>query len=311
MSAGNLNDAHGNVALGYKAMEALTQSDNNVAIGKEALKSITHGAGENTAIGASALDSITTSSGNTAVGYNAGKNGSNANFALNVFVGKNAGNISSGDGGDSIYNVGVGNDVLTSLAGGDKNVALGRSAGDSITTGAKNTLLGHGTDISAVNGQHQIAIGHEVVGTANNRVHIGNETSHIYNDFNSNATWTHSSDERQKKEIKDDTLGLEFINDIRPVTYKHKSPSEFPKEWDAYNADDKKSMGGDKVIHGLIAQEVKQALDKQGIDTFSGWDKNPDGRQSVSFEAFVLPLIKAVQELSAEVKQLKKQLEDK
>ena len=70
-------------------------------------------------------------------------------------------------------------------------------------------------------------------------------------------------------------------------------------------------MGGDKTIHGLIAQEVKEALDKQGVDTFSGWDVNPDGRQQVSFEAFVLPLIKSVQELSDEVKQLKKQLEDK
>ena len=70
-------------------------------------------------------------------------------------------------------------------------------------------------------------------------------------------------------------------------------------------------MGGDKVIHGLIAQEVKQALDKQGVDTFSGWDENPDGRQNVSFEAFVLPLIKAVQELSAEVNELKQQLKDK
>ena len=70
-------------------------------------------------------------------------------------------------------------------------------------------------------------------------------------------------------------------------------------------------MGGDKVIHGLIAQEVKQALDKQGVDTFSGWDVNPDGRQNVSFEAFVLPLIKAVQELSTEINNLKQQLKDK
>ena len=70
-------------------------------------------------------------------------------------------------------------------------------------------------------------------------------------------------------------------------------------------------MGGDKVIHGLIAQEVKQALDKQNIDTFSGWGEEDDGRQQVSFEAFVLPLIKSVQELSAEVNQLKQQLKDK
>ena len=70
-------------------------------------------------------------------------------------------------------------------------------------------------------------------------------------------------------------------------------------------------MGGDKTIHGLIAQEVKQALDKQGIDTFGGWGEEDDGRQHISFEAFVLPLIKAVQELSTEINNLKQQLKDK
>ena len=38
-------------------------------------------------------------------------------------------------------------------------------------------------------------------------------------------------------------------------------------------------MGGDKVIHGLIAQEVKEALDKQGIDTFGGWSESNDGNK--------------------------------
>ena len=118
------------------------------------------------------------------------------------------------------------------------------------------------------------------------------------------------SDVRQKKEIQNETLGLDFINDIRPVTFKHKSPSEFPKEWNAYNADDKEPMGGDKRIHGLIAQEVKQALDNQGIDTFGGWGEEDDGRQHISFESFVLPLIKSVQELSSENKQLKDKLND-
>jgi len=51
-------------------------------------------------------------------------------------------------------------------------------------------------------------------------------------------------------------------------------------------------------------------LDKQDIDTFGGWDETSDGRQHVSFEAFVLPLIKSVQELSSENKQLKDKLND-
>jgi len=58
----------------------------------------------------------------------------------------------------------------------------------------------------------------------------------------------------------------------------------------------------------MIAQEVKEALDKSGCDTFAGWKERSDGSQTVSREMFVIPLIKAVQELSAEVKELKEKL---
>ena len=70
-------------------------------------------------------------------------------------------------------------------------------------------------------------------------------------------------------------------------------------------------MGGDKTVHGFIAQEVKEAMDKADVDTFQGWSDGIDGRQRVSFEAMVMPLVKAVQELSAKVEDLEKQLKDK
>ena len=44
---------------------------------------------------------------------------------------------------------------------------------------------------------------------------------------------------------------------------------------------------------------------------FSGWKEGEDGMQHTSREMFVIPLIKAVQELSTEVKELKAKLEDK
>ena len=69
-------------------------------------------------------------------------------------------------------------------------------------------------------------------------------------------------------------------------------------------------MGGGKTIHGFIAQEVKEALDIAGCETFGGWSVDPDGRQRVSFEAFVMPLIRAVQELSAKVEELESKLEE-
>ena len=49
-----------------------------------------------------------------------------------------------------------------------------------------------------------------------------------------------------------------------------------------------------------IAQEVKSALDKHNITDFGGHDIiEESGIQSVSQEMFVMPLIKAIQELSA------------
>jgi hypothetical protein len=54
----------------------------------------------------------------------------------------------------------------------------------------------------------------------------------------------------------------------------------------------------------LLAQDVKKALDNAGIDTFSGWSEDPDGCQRIGESAFVIPLIKAVQELSEKVRKL-------
>ena len=63
-------------------------------------------------------------------------------------------------------------------------------------------------------------------------------------------------------------------------------------------------MNLEVIMHGMIAQEVKQALDEVDCDTFAGWKERSDGSQTVSREMFVIPLIKAVQELSAKVKHL-------
>ena len=57
-------------------------------------------------------------------------------------------------------------------------------------------------------------------------------------------------------------------------------------------------------LYGMIAQEVKAALDKNNITDFGGW-VDDDGMQAISQEMFVYPLIKAVQELKAEIELLK------
>ena len=61
-------------------------------------------------------------------------------------------------------------------------------------------------------------------------------------------------------------------------------------------------------MYGLIAQEVKEALDKHSITDFGGWDQIDDGIQTIGQSMFVYPLIKAVQELSAKVEELEDKL---
>ena len=61
-------------------------------------------------------------------------------------------------------------------------------------------------------------------------------------------------------------------------------------------------------MYGLIAQEVKSAMDKHNITDFGGWSISKDNIQGISQEMFVHPLIKAVQELSAEVTTLKSEI---
>jgi hypothetical protein len=58
-----------------------------------------------------------------------------------------------------------------------------------------------------------------------------------------------------------------------------------------------------KVWDGLIAQEVKSAIDECKT-SFSGWSEESNSKQLVGYSAIVVPLIKAVQELSAKVEAL-------
>ena len=121
--------------------------------------------------------------------------------------------------------------------------------------------------------------------------------------------------ERKKNVIGADDLGLDFINDLQTKTYTWKPSEEHPEAWGNFgyeqdeNGDNTEvkvysAMNTDTVMHGLIAQEVKVALDAAGCDTFGGWSEDDNGQQHVSKSMFVIPLIKAVQELAAKVEAL-------
>ena len=194
---------------------------------------------------------------------------------------------------------------------------IGYAAGDSATTNGANTIIGTAADTKTDNttDTHQIVLGAYTESVGANFVTIGksNGNDRVYNGFTSNASWTRVSDERYKKDIQDNTdCGLAFINDLRPVTFKWKAKSELDPNFPDYDAE-KTTVDHPEKLYGLIAQEVKAAMDKHNIPDFGGWNCITTGdhtQQGVSQEMFIHPLIKAVQELSAKVEELEKKLSE-
>ena len=92
------------------------------------------------------------------------------------------------------------------------------------------------------------------------------------------------------------------------MTFNWKDSKDFP---DGYAGKDKAEMDTTTKLYGMLAQEVKTALDEVGHSGFGGWSEDHTGVQSLAQSMFIYPLINAVKELSAEVEELKKQLENK
>lgn len=140
-----------------------------------------------------------------------------------------------------------------------------------------------------------------------NTTSLGKSTKRWASVWAANGT-IQTSDEREKTEIQKSKLGLEFINSLNPVSYKFKVGRNEVVEKDENGLPTKiQSIPGERTHFGLLAQEVKLALPKE-LD-FGGWiltDKNDsESQQGLRYEEFIAPIIKAVQELSAEVEKLK------
>jgi len=130
----------------------------------------------------------------------------------------------------------------------------------------------------------------------------------------SNNGTIQTSDERKKTNILDSDLGLNFINLLRPVKFKNKYIPQIPKLDESGQPildengnrvlKENQEYTGVRNHYGFIAQEVKEALDLIGVgDTFSGWAlddmSDPNSSQSLSYDKFIAPMAKAIQELSA------------
>ena len=277
-----------------------SNTDDNVAVGLNALSSTDAGTlGNSTAVGFEAGKDMTTGHSNSLFGKKAGENLTTADNTTAIGCEAMQGGTLTGDN-----NTSVGSFSMRNVAGGANNVALGYQAGDAITSGSGNIAIGNGSDCDAA-GINQIAIGNGVVVAGTNRFAAIVDSSNAATlDFGAGGSWSSASDVRIKENIQDGDLGLAFINSLRPVKHTSKDPAQWPEEIKPAEPSDRTSKELAVVNDGLIAQEVKAAAEALGT-SFSGWEQDENGLNRLQYERFVVPLIKAVQELSAQVEELK------
>ena len=153
--AGASNTANNNVAVGGRAMEAVTTGSNSVFIGYQAGTDITT-ASSNVGVGYQALYKQTTGLRNVALGANTLDQSTTE--ADNIAIGYNAlGGV---------------------IAGGEKNVAIGSYAGDAITTGDAHVLIGYQAGTTMTTAQKCVYIGYYAgrdTTTAQENIGIGDQ----------------------------------------------------------------------------------------------------------------------------------------
>lgn len=300
-ATGNLN-----VAIGYQALFSSNAGAKNTGTGAMALEHNTIGYA-NTASGFAALNSNTSGSNNVAIGYKALFAASQNYF--NTAVGDSA-MYNYNDGAFQDFHVALGYCAMSKTTIGYENTAIGGLALANNTTGYYNTAIGTLADVTSGALFNSAAFGHNAKTNESNKYVIGDATVQKIGGY---ANWTNFSDGRYKQNIKQNVPGLAFINKLNPVTYtlnvnaidanlQQAAPSRQVMKRDAQRDNLLQQSVNEKskiVYTGFVAQEVEKAAEELHYD-FSGVDKpqREDGFYGLRYGDFVVPLVKAVQELS-------------
>jgi hypothetical protein len=303
-----------NCAVGYQALFSNINGQQNTAIGYQALYNSTNQ--ENTAVGYQSMFANTTGYANSAVGMNSllSNNSGYNNTAIGVssMTQNTTGQGNSALGNQSLYtnttgssNVAVGSNALEDNTTGQFNVGVGVLAGAYNATGSENTYVGYnaGPYSDSTNLTNTTALGYGAKADTSNIMVFGNTSiTHIY------AAVTGIkpiSDGRFKKNIKENVPGLAFIKLLKPITFNYDikglNAHLSPAKSNTTSKEDQEGIAQKESIlyTGLVAQDVESAINKVGY-TFSGLDKplNDHGIYRLNYTDFVMPLIKAAQELS-------------
>jgi hypothetical protein len=292
-----------NTFIGYECGIANTTGQDNTGLGYRALYTFSVTSG-NTAIGSTALTGLTTGSNNVAVGSASSQSNQTGSFNVSVGWGaaftSTAGSQYTAVGYRSLSqstadnNTALGYHSGFATTTGAANTYIGVFAGDVVTTGSNNVIIGSSADASSSSVSSEIVVGASLVGKGTQTAYIGG-TNGAYNAKNV-TTWETTSDERIKRNIVDSPKGLAEVKQLRVCNFNYKPIEDMP-----LNAEGKPiidNLDPNRLITGFIAQELQTVMPECVNTTASGL-------LSVSSDAIIYALVKAVQELAAEVEALK------
>jgi|TARA_B100000287_G_scaffold148370_1_gene140094 hypothetical protein len=205
--------------------------------------------------------------------------------------------------GTTSTRVAVGNhdhdsDYITGISTSGSGPFISSASGSTITRTSSGANTGSIYPASSYSGPFGGQYYGSDLGTSSKRyanLYVGNVTEY--------------SDENSKNTIEDAVLGLDFINELRPVSYKYNETND-------YTGTDEDgaptgSKAGVRKHYGFIAQEVKQVLDDMSVsdEDFAGHVADYGAGESLRYREIFITAIKAIQELSTQISDLTARIE--
>jgi hypothetical protein len=263
-----------NTAVGYNALRSNTTGTYNTAFGWGALyanTTATHG----TAFGTDALQSNTTGERNTAFGNNGLQNNTigehNTACGNNALLSNTTGSYNTSVGKDALYantigveNTACGKNALQANTTGSYNSAFGLNALQANTTGAYNTAVGNNALLSNTAYDNCTGVGYNAAITGSSQIQCGNSatTTYVY------GTVQNRSDLRDKADVRDTTLGIKFIQSLRPVDYRWDMRDDYKPEAPPSPVLQMPDKTADDYAVLLTAYNKEQSAHKAAVDAW-------------------------------------------
>ena len=194
------------------------------------------------------------------------------------------GNDNTAIGSEALFNntgqgnTAIGYETLYDNSGGEWNTAIGHSAGINSRNKTNCTFIGYQADDPSGN---------------DNTIILGNSSiAHLKCQITTIASL---SDERDKKNIETLSYGLNYINEINPVHF-------------LWNMRDGGKIDIPEI--GFTAQNLKKGQEKLNINIPNLVDDNNPNRLEVAPGVLIPILVKSIQELSNQLKETNRKLEE-